>query len=139
MGGQVGKTIKLNNPVVEICKSRNPASWYKSDSYNKVFTDVANFCSPVKYNAYGAVDGVSGELDSLILPHVNTEYTQLFLDEVAARHPQRRIVMVLGGAGWHRSAALKASPNMRLLALGQDPQRVQSIVTWDWIIDALMK
>ena len=126
---------------------------------------------------------VSGEFDSLILPHVNTECTQLFLDEVAARHPAHRIIMVLDGAGWHRSAALKAPSNMRLLslppyapelnpvehiweelrekyfhnkafdsldaledqllvglvALEQDRPRVQSIVAWDWIINALMK
>ena len=132
--------------------------------------------------AYGAVDVISGEFDSLILPHVNTECTQLFLDEVAARHPERRIIMVLDGAGWHRSIALEPPANMRLLslppyapelnpvehiwdelrekyfhnkafdsiealedqlvaglvALEQDQPRVQSIVAWDWIINALM-
>ena len=31
--------------------------------------------------AYGAVDVVSGELDSLILPHVNTDCMQIFLKE----------------------------------------------------------
>ena len=37
--------------------------------------------------AYAAVEANSGELDSLILPHVNTDCMQLFLDEVGARHP----------------------------------------------------
>ena len=67
--------------------------------------------------AYGAVDVVSGEFDSLILPHVNTQCMQLFLDEIGRRHPDQRIVMVLDGAGWHASAALKAPANMRLLSL----------------------
>ena len=67
--------------------------------------------------AYGAVDVVSGELDSLILPHVNTGCMQLFLDEVSARHPERRIIMVLDGASWHRSKALKPPSNMQLLSL----------------------
>lgn len=133
--------------------------------------------------AYGAVDVVSGELDSLILPHVNTDCTQIFLDEVASRHADHHIIMVLDGAGWHRSAALKVPTNMRLLplppyapelnpvehlwdelrekyfhnkvfdsldalenqltvglvALEQDRVRVQSIVAWAWIINALMK
>lgn len=132
--------------------------------------------------AYGAVDVVSGEFDSLILPCVNTQCTQLFIDELVARHPQHRIVMVLDGAGWHRSAALKVPPNMRLLGLPpyapelnpvehiwdelrekyfynktfnsisaledqlaagltdleNDRPRVRSIVSWDWIINALM-
>lgn len=132
--------------------------------------------------AYSAVDVVTGELDSLILPHVNTVCMQIFLDEVAARHPQRRIIMVLDGAGWHRSDALKVPTNMRLLslppyapelnpvehvweelrekhfhnkafdsiealedqlsiglmALEIDQLRVQSIVAWDWIVNALL-
>lgn len=49
--------------------------------------------------AYGAVDVCTGELDSLILPHVSTECMQLFLNVIAARHPEERIVMVIGGAG----------------------------------------
>lgn len=67
--------------------------------------------------AYGAVDVCTGELDSLILPHVNTDCMQLFLDEVSARHPKERIVMVIDGAGWHRSQELKAPENIYLLRL----------------------
>ena len=67
--------------------------------------------------AYAAVEPASGELDSLILPHVNTECMQLFLDEVGARHPNDKIVMVLDGAGWHASGFLKPPPNMKLLSL----------------------
>ena len=67
--------------------------------------------------AYGAVDVRSGELDSLILPQVNTECMRIFLDEVPARHPDRHIVMVMDGAGWHRSDKLKAPANLSLLKL----------------------
>jgi transposase-like protein len=65
--------------------------------------------------AYAAVDACTGELDSLILPHVNTWCMQLFLDEVSKRHPNERIVMVMDGAGWHRSGMLKAPSNIYLL------------------------
>ena len=67
--------------------------------------------------AFGAVDVCTGELDSLILPHVNTGCMQLFLNEVAARHPDERIVMVIDGAGWHRSESLKPPGNIYLLSL----------------------
>ncbi len=67
--------------------------------------------------AFAAVDVVSGELDSLILPHVNTHCMQLFLDEIARRHRTERIVMVLDGAGWHVAAGLRAPQNIRLLSL----------------------
>ena len=49
-------------------------------------------------DAYAAVDIQTGELDSLILPHVNTHCMQLFLDEVGQRHPGEHTVMVLDGA-----------------------------------------
>ena len=52
-----------------------------------------------------------------MLTHVNTECMQLFLDEVSARHPKDRIIMVIDGAGWHRSDALKAPENIHLLKL----------------------
>lgn len=67
--------------------------------------------------AYGAVDVVTGELDSLILPHVNTPCMQLFLDEVSRRHPTEKIVMVLDGAGWHHGNKLKVPDNIYLLRL----------------------
>jgi hypothetical protein len=67
--------------------------------------------------AYAAVDVVTGAMDSLILPYVNTDCMQVFVDEVAARHPERRIVMVLDGAGWHRGQGLKLPANLRLLSL----------------------
>lgn len=67
--------------------------------------------------AYAAACVTTGEMDSLILPHVNGDCMQIFLNEVAARHPRNRIVMVLDGAGWHQSQALRLPPNLRLLKL----------------------
>lgn len=133
--------------------------------------------------AYAAVDVIKGELDSLILPQVNTHCMQLFLHEIGQRHPDKRIVMVLNGAGWHASSQLRPPANMRLLSLPayapelnpvehvwnelrekcfhnrvfdsidalqdhlehalrdleKDHSRIQSIVAWPWIIDALLK
>ena len=40
--------------------------------------------------AYRAVDACMGELDSLILPQVNTGCMQLFFNEVSRRHPDER-------------------------------------------------
>lgn len=65
--------------------------------------------------AYAAVSVADGGLDSLILPYVNGDCMQLFLEEVAARHPNDRIVMVLDGAGWHQSKTFALPYNLRLL------------------------
>jgi transposase len=40
---------------------------------------------------------------------------QIFLDEISGRYPNDRIVMVLDGAGWHKSKTLKIPENMKLL------------------------
>ncbi len=39
---------------------------------------------------------------------------QAFLDEVARRYPNDNIVMVLDGAGWHKSNALILPGNLKL-------------------------
>lgn len=53
--------------------------------------------------AYAAVSPLDGRLDSLILAHVNGRCMQLFIEEMVARYPNERVVMVLDDAGWHRS------------------------------------
>lgn len=40
---------------------------------------------------------------------------QLFVDELAARHPTERIVLVADGAGWHQSHAIEWPANVRLM------------------------
>jgi transposase len=67
--------------------------------------------------AYAAVSVADGALDTLILPHMNSDCMQIFLDEVASRYPDDRIIMVLDGAGCHTAKSLAVPKNMRLLAL----------------------
>jgi transposase-like protein len=66
---------------------------------------------------FGAVSPQDGVLDSLILPEVNAEAMSLFLAEVAERHRQDYILMVLDGAGWHRARELVIPNNMSLVFL----------------------
>ena len=67
--------------------------------------------------AYGAVSPIDGRFDSLILPHVNSTCMQVFLDEIAARYPNENVVMVLDGAGWHKSQEIELAENVRTLFL----------------------
>ena len=59
--------------------------------------------------AYGAVAPMDGRFDSPVLPHVNTDCMQLFINEVAKRNPDENI-----GAGWHRRKALVSPDNLKL-------------------------
>ena len=63
-----------------------------------------------------AVSPVDGRLDSLILPQVNGQCMQLFIDEIAARYPTENIVMILDGAGWHKTA-FELPENLKLQIL----------------------
>ena len=63
--------------------------------------------------AYAAVCPTDGGMDSLVLPHVNGACMQLFLNEVAKRHAGHNIIMVVDGAGWHKTQFALPS-NLRL-------------------------
>lgn len=67
--------------------------------------------------AYASVSIGSGQVDSLILPRVDTACMQIFLNEIASRYPKEKLVMVLDNAGWHLGKELKIPKNMRLLPL----------------------
>lgn len=66
---------------------------------------------------FAAVSPVDGVMDSLILPRANSEAMSVFLAEVSRRHPDELILMVLDGAGWHRSGELKIPENIQFLPL----------------------
>ena len=78
--------------------------------------------------AYASCEPATGAMDALILPQVNTQCMQIFLDTVAARHANDRIVMVMDGAGWHSSKKLVVPSNIRLLAVRALRPRTQSSV-----------
>lgn len=81
--------------------------------------------------AYAAVS-VDGELDTPILPHTNSDCMQVFIDEVASRHPEDRIIMILDGAGWHTSRLLTVPDNMRLIPLPPySPELNPTEYLWD--------
>ena len=65
--------------------------------------------------AYASCEPATGTMDALILPQVNTQCMQIFLNIVAARHAEDCIVM--DGVGWHSSKKLVAPTNIRLLSL----------------------
>ena len=51
------------------------------------------------------------------MPHVNSVCMQIFLNEVASRYSEERLLMILDGAGWHRESCLNIPASMRLVSL----------------------
>lgn len=66
---------------------------------------------------YGAVESSSGELFSLMLPKVNTDAMNLFLREMSKFYKDDEMVIVMDGAGWHKSKKLITPSNMTILHL----------------------
>jgi len=64
---------------------------------------------------YAAVCMVLGKMTSLILPYANTEMMNLFLEEVSNDFKNYFVIMLVDGAGWHRSKDLRVPENIRLL------------------------
>jgi len=67
--------------------------------------------------AFSAVSPHDGVMDSLILPWVNAETMSLFLTEVAQRHADEFVFMVMDQAGWHLARDLIVPEKMRLMFL----------------------
>lgn len=66
---------------------------------------------------YGAVEPLTGESCFLILPYSNTDCMNVFLQELATKYPDDRILLVCDGAAWHKSKTLIIPDNIRLLFL----------------------
>jgi hypothetical protein len=64
---------------------------------------------------YAAVCMALGKMTSLILPYANTDMMNLFLDEVSNDFKEYFVIMLVDGAGWHRSQDLVVPENIRLI------------------------
>src|SRR3954447_1137940 len=67
--------------------------------------------------AFAAVSPHDGVLDTLVLPTAKAAAMSVFLAEVAQRHPDEFVLMVLDGAGWHRAKRLQVPANRRRIPL----------------------
>lgn len=66
---------------------------------------------------FGAISPTDGCHDSLILPAANTAAMSRFFAELRLRHPDEYILVILDGAGWHKSKDLAIPEAMELAAL----------------------
>jgi len=60
----------------------------------------------IRENIVGAVHPATGRFVSLILPGVDSEVFQLFLDELSDQTSAREIILVLDNASWHKTETL---------------------------------
>lgn len=61
----------------------------------------------IRCNLVGAVCSANGEFETLIVPYTDTVVFQLFLDYLKERTENRRIILVMDNASWHKTKGLK--------------------------------
>lgn len=66
---------------------------------------------------YAATDPVKGRNFILELPYVDTCMIDLFLSELSAEYPGKKILLIWDGAGYHTSKELKIPRNIRIVQL----------------------
>jgi transposase len=63
---------------------------------------------------YTALEPKTGEHFTLEISHVNTVCLNVFLEAFAKAFPQDQILLVMDGAGWHRSKDLVIPANIEI-------------------------
>jgi transposase len=66
---------------------------------------------------YSAVELGKGEHFTLEISHVNTNCMNVYLEELAKAYPRDEILLVMDGAGWHRSKELIIPKNIEIVHL----------------------
>ena len=56
---------------------------------------------------YSAVSPKTGESFSLILPFVNTGIMNLYYEQMSSEYRNKKILIIMDQAGWHRSKDIK--------------------------------
>lgn len=66
---------------------------------------------------YSAIEPKTGEHFTLELPYVDTICMNVFLREVSDAYKNEEIILVMDGAGWHKSKELKIPENIEIIIL----------------------
>lgn len=86
------------------------------------------------FYAYSAVDVENGEDFSLLLPCVNTDIMNLFLDCFKKAFPKQRILLVMDQAGWHISKDLEIPDNFEIVHLPPYSPELNPVERlWQWL------
>ena len=89
---------------------------------------------------YGAVNPKTGEEFTLLLPNVNIQCMNIFLSEFAKTRNGRKVVIVMDGAGWHKSHKLIFLENIRIIILPPySPELNPAEKLWQYIKDHTIK
>jgi transposase len=83
---------------------------------------------------YSAVDAEDGTEFSLLLPEVNTEMMNIFLEHFQSAIPEHHVLLVMDQAGWHKSVDLMIPENVEILHLPPYSPELNPVERlWQWL------
>ena len=89
---------------------------------------------------YSAINPKTGKEFTLLLPNVNINCMNIFLKKLIKKSKGQKIVIVMDGAGWHRSDKLIISKNIRIIILPPySPELNPAEKLWQYIKDHTIK
>ena len=89
---------------------------------------------------YSAVSPKTGKEFTLLLPNVNIDCMNIFLAELSKVNQDKKIAIVMDGAGWHKSAKLILSKNIRIIIQPPySPELNPTEKLWQYIKDHTIK
>jgi transposase len=93
--------------------SKQGHGWFETGKRSRVAVKLGF----KNFYVYSAIEPSTGEAFSLILPQVNTQMMNIYLQELSSRYPNEDITLVVDGAGWHKSQALVMPKNIHIIYL----------------------
>jgi transposase len=86
------------------------------------------------FYSYSCVSPHSGESFSLLLPEVNTDMMNIYLDEFSKEYSNKDILIILDQAGWHKAKDLKIPENTALMFLPPYSPELNPVEKlWHWL------
>jgi transposase len=86
------------------------------------------------FYTYSSVAPHSGDAFSLLLPEVNTEMMNIYLNELATAHHDKAIILFMDQAGWHKANNLKVPDNITIKFLPPYSPELNPVEKlWQWL------
>lgn len=92
------------------------------------------------FYVYSSVASDTGDNFHLVLPSVDTECMNAFLSEFSLYLKDRQVLLVLDGAGWHKSHNLTIPNNIKFISLpAYSPELNPTEKLWEYIKNHTIK
>ena len=89
---------------------------------------------------YTALSPKSGEDQTLILPKVNAQCMNIFLEFFSERLGDKKALMIMDRAGWHHKASLRCPDNIKIIYLPPYSPELNPVERfWEYLKDKILK